>query len=116
MRIGIRSPGNAPCVREGARLESRDTDLSEALFVDRGQSGEQVKRDADRYRPFVVSPSVAELDAWLVVLVEADEAERLLWHREGEAEGPRECTLGLGEFERVSNDFLAALRASKRFE
>ena len=83
--------------------------ILQALYVNHGQSDEQVRLDNERFGRLVVTPQVDVFDEWRMFLVEAERGGRLIWQRKTD-EVVRECALREGEFDQVLKEFLAALR------
>jgi hypothetical protein len=82
--------------------------IVKALYLDDGQSDEQMAEDARKFSRFYVSPGSDVFDDWRIVLIEGERSAKLLWCRQDY--GPvQESILELGEFERVAGDYLKSL-------
>lgn len=87
--------------------------ITNALYVDSGQTDERVQADDERYGPFVVSPEVDVFDSWRIILVEGAHVARLIWYPKDESV-LHECALARGEFEFVLSSFLTIMQNTSR--
>ncbi len=74
--------------------------VDRALFLDEGQSDEQVRADAAEYSRFLADLGTDVFDGWRVLLVENDVVGRLIWRRTLNSSA-HECELRAGEFDKV---------------
>lgn len=81
----------------------------DALFVDHGQSEDELVSDEAKYRRYIVRPMVEEFDAWDIFLFENERTGRLVW-RPGDQEEFHEVHLNAGEVDRVLGEFVNELR------
>lgn len=82
--------------------------VSEAIFIDHGQTDEELERDEARFRHLIVDPGVSAFDPWVVFLIANDSVARLIW-RQHEDSTVYEQYLKPGEFESVLEEFLQEL-------
>lgn len=79
-----------------------------ALYLDDGQSGEQVAKDARQFSRFYITPGSDVFDGWRIVLIEGERSAKLIWRLQDYG-AVQESILELGEFERVARDYLKSL-------
>lgn len=77
----------------------------DALYVDRGESYEQVIQDWKTYSPCIISPVGGALNNWDSFLIESDSGARYLW-LDPYQRIVHEAILGIGEFEARIREFL----------
>lgn len=86
----------------------------DALFVDHGQTDDELVANEAKYRRYIVRPMVEEFDMWDIFLFEDDHDGRLIWRYEDQEE-LHEVHLEPGEFDQVLAEFVKELhRASTR--
>lgn len=83
-------------------------EIYSALFVDNGQSDDQVKRDAEYYTRFVAIPMGFDVfDSWMAFLIEDRAIGRYLWKKMASEDDPvHETMLMKGEFDSVLSEFV----------
>ena len=83
-------------------------EIYSALFVDNGQSDDQVKRDAEYYTRFAAIPMGFDVfDSWMAFLIEDRTTSRYLWKKmASEADHVHETMLLEGEFDAVLSGFV----------
>ena len=82
--------------------------ITRVLYEDYGQSDVEIAADSRQYSEFEVSPGIDVFVPWRIILIDCDDAARVIWYRK--REGPvREFQLRLGEYEDVVETFVSCL-------
>jgi hypothetical protein len=91
------------------------SEIQRALYVDSGQSDEQMAEDSAYYIRFEAIPVGFDVfDGWMAFLVEGETTGRYIWRSPSTAgDVLHEQQLPAGEFDRVLSTFVQAFEASE---
>ncbi|MEP7287251.1 MAG: Imm42 family immunity protein [Chloroflexota bacterium] len=115
--LGVATANFTPLLRnKGSR---RDPDLwskpaeivyktiDDALYVDSGQTDEQVSLDAKKYGKFIATPNGFDVfDDWKAYLIQGDTSARYIWKQRYDEGIVHEALLGVDEFDLRLQEFV----------